>query len=93
MTNQTIPTLESIADLTAIEAWQASVTEQTDVSLLSDNVFLWGNELSWCVVFGGKLIGKDLPLGDAFIIYAKATNEAAKAIPFQGEHQLVESEE
>jgi len=84
----TIPNLFDVTDLIAIEAWQAPVTEQTDVSLLPNDVFLWGDGLGWCCVFNGRLIAKDLRCGDAFVVYAKAVAEAARALPFQGEYSL-----
>lgn len=96
MTNPTIPTLESIIDLTAITEWQVLVTEQTDVSLLPSDVYMYGSGLYFCVVFEGKLEAKNLPAGSCYRIFAELCAKAAGVTPFSGEYTYfseLESEE
>ena len=85
--------LFDVSDLVAIEEWREPVLETTDVSLLPDDVYLYGPAWSWCCVFGGKLIAKDVCAGDAYAAFANAATEAKRAIPFNGEPVMVESEE
>lgn len=87
MTN-TIPTLESISDLTAIQAYEAAVTDDTDVCLLENGVYLYGLDVYWCVVVDGKLIGKRMPGKEAWaMLWAnimQPIEPQERAIPFDG---------
>lgn len=78
----TIPNLFDVTDLTAIEAWQAPVTEQTDVSLLPNDVYMYGPDVAFCVVWDGKLESRDLPAGPAYQRFAELSAAALDSIPF-----------
>lgn len=96
MTNSTIPTLESISDLTAIIEWQPGhhITDDTDLTEIPNDVYPYGSELAFCVVFNGKLEAKDLPAGEAYRVFAELCAVANEAMPFDGSYfSELESEE
>lgn len=93
MTNLTIPTLDSIADLTAIIDFQAPVMPDTDIALLPNDVYMYGPDVAFCVVWGGRLDVVDLPAGPAYARFAELCAVANEAIPFDGFYSELESEE